>query len=77
MESDPQTYADKYRALNNSDEIILASREYINEGLKHARKDDIIDFARAKVHMRVGENDYIADILVAGTEDRQMKFMTS
>ena len=38
--NEPQIYADKYRSLNNSDEIILASRDYINKGLEHAKKTD-------------------------------------
>lgn len=64
-----QTYADKFRAANNADEIILASRAYINEGLNHARKDNIRDFARGTVLLRVGSNDYSAEVVV-GTTDR-------
>lgn len=62
-----QTYADKFRAANNADEIILASRAYINEGLNHARKDNIRDFARGTVLLRVGSNDYSAEVVVGTT----------
>ena len=62
--NDKATYADKFRATDYADEIILASRDYINEGLKHARKDNIRDFARGTVLLRIGQNDYQADVIV-------------
>ena len=71
-ESDPQTYADKYRTLNNSDEIILAYKEYINEGLKHSRKDNIVGFARGSVQLRVGTNDYEATVIIGNTGANEM-----
>lgn len=46
--NDKNVYADKFRATNYADEIMLAFRGYINEGLKHARKDNIRDFAGVK-----------------------------
>lgn len=65
-------YADKFRATNNADEIILASREYINEGLKHARKDTIKDFARGNVLMRIGSSDYNAEVIVGTKQNGEM-----
>lgn len=62
--NDKTAYADKFRATDYADEIILASRGYINEGLKHARKDNIRDFARGTVLLRIGQNDYQADVIV-------------
>ena len=62
--NDKTAYADKFRATDYADEIILASRGYINEGLKHARKDNIRDFARGTVLLRIGQNDYQADVVV-------------
>lgn len=70
--NDKSLYADKFRATNYADEIILASRGYINEGLKHARKDNIRDFARGKVLLRVGSSDYSADVVVGKTSSGTM-----
>lgn len=71
-EHDRHAYADKFRAAGYADEIILASREYINEGLKHARKDSIKDFARGTVLLRVGNFDYEADVVVGTTKSEEM-----
>ncbi len=60
----PDVFVDKLRATNNAGEIIRASRGYINEGLHHPRKDSIQDFARGTVQLRVGENEYTADVIV-------------
>ncbi len=69
---DGSAYADKFRAAANADEIILASRDYINEGLKHSRKDNIRDFARGTVQLRVGSSDYTADVVVGTTSGGEM-----
>ena len=61
---EPQMYADKLRATNNVDEILRAARNWVNEALLHPRRDDIIDFARGEVLMRIGNNDYIAQVIV-------------
>ena len=70
--NDKSAYADKFRASSNVDEIILASRGYINEGLKHARKDNIKDFARGGVLLRIGPTDYSADVIVGTTANGDM-----
>ena len=59
-----QAYTDKLRTIANADEILHAARNWIGEAIKHQRKDDIVEFARANVMYRVGENGYIADVLV-------------
>ena len=64
FQSEPQMYADKLRATNNADEIVRAAQNWVNEALLHPRKDDIIDFARGKVLLRIGENDYSAQVIV-------------
>ena len=64
QKSDPQIYADKMRSTDNVDEIIKATTDWINEGLKHGRKDDIRDFARGNVLLRIGGNDYTAEVVV-------------
>jgi len=70
--NDKSAYADKFRASSNVDEIILASHGYINEGLKHARKDNIKDFARGGVLLRIGTTDYSADVIVGTTANGDM-----
>ena len=62
--TDPQLRADKLRATNNADEILRATTDWVNEGLNHPRKDNIRDFARGEVLLRVGRNDYAADVVV-------------
>ena len=59
-----QAYTDKLRTIANADEILTAARNWIGEAIKHQRKDDIVEFARANVMYRVGENGYVADVLV-------------
>jgi len=60
----PKIYANKLRATNNADEILKASRNYVNEALKHPRKDNIQEFARGDVLLRIGKNDYRAEVIV-------------
>lgn len=69
---DPQLYADKLRATSNSDEILLATTDWVNEGLNHPRKDKITDFARGNVLLRVGGNDYTADVVVGTRKNGSM-----
>ncbi|MFR5888530.1 MAG: LPD23 domain-containing protein [Oscillospiraceae bacterium] len=68
----PVAFADKYRAANNADEILLASTDYVNEGLEHPRRDDIADFSRGKVQFRIGDRDYSADVIVAALNDGRL-----
>lgn len=72
MRNSPEVYADKLRATDNSDEILLATTDYINEGLKHPRKDNIKYFARGTVQLRIGENDYTAEVIVGTKNDGSM-----
>jgi SAM-dependent methyltransferase len=66
-------FADKLRATDNADEILIATVNWINEAPKHIRKDEIIDFAKGKVNLRVLGNDYTADALVAITKNGKAK----
>lgn len=70
--NDPQLRADKLRATDNADEILQAATDWVNEGLKHPRKDNIIDFARGEVLLRVGGNDYTAEVVVGTRENGSM-----
>lgn len=70
--TDPQLRVDKLRATNNADEILQATTDWVNEGLNHPRKDNIRDFARGEVLLRVGGNDYTADVVVGTRENGSM-----
>ena len=65
-------YVDKLKAANNLDEIVLASTNYINEDLKHERKDSFKEFARGDILLRIGNHDYSAKVIVGFTEANQM-----
>ncbi len=62
--NEPQAFSDKLRATNNADELVLAAENWVNEGAKHGRKDTISSFARGNVLMKVGGNNYSADVVV-------------
>lgn len=70
--NDPQVRADKLRATSNADEILQATTDWVNEGLNHPRKDKITDFARGNVLLRVGGNDYTADVVVGTRKSGSM-----
>ena len=64
----PQVFFDKLRLLSHPQDIIYATTDYINEAPKHARTDDIIDFARGKMLMDIGGRKYSADVVIGFTE---------
>ncbi len=70
--ADGSVYQDKLKAANNLDDIILASTNYINEDLKHSRNDSFKEFARGDVLINVGQNGYIAKVIVGFTTNNQM-----
>lgn len=70
--NDPKLHADKLRATNNADEILQATTGWVNEGLNHPRKDRIVDFSRGEVLLRVGGNDYTADVVVGTRKNGSM-----
>ena len=65
--NDGTIYEDKLRASGQVDEIVFATTKYVNEAPKHPRKDNIVQFARGKVLIRSGTNDYEADVVVGFT----------
>ena len=69
---DTVIYKDKFKTANNLDEIIIASTNYVNEDLKHERKDSFKEFARGDVLIRVGSNDYSAKVIVGFTKGNEM-----
>ena len=70
--NDRQVFDDKLRAAGNLDEAVRASTDYVNEEIKHPRKDNIKEFARGRVLMRVGQNDYNAEVVVGYTQNGEM-----
>ena len=64
LENAPQAYNDKLKTIANADEILSAAKNWIGEEIKHTRADDIVEFARGNVMYRVGENGYVADVIV-------------
>ena len=69
---DTVIYKDKFKTANNLDEIIIASTNYVNEDLKHTRKDSFKEFARGDVLIRVGSNDYSSKVIVGFTKGNEM-----
>lgn len=61
----PQVYQDKMRMAANLDEIIAVANEVASEPAGHARKDGVVSFNRSKVMLRVGGNNYTADVVTA------------
>ena len=68
----PQVFSDKLKATNNVDDILNAAEGWISEGLNHKRKDNIIDFSRGTVLLRIGNNDYSADVIVGTRKNGAM-----
>ncbi len=48
----------------NVDEILKVTKNWIGEKINHIRKDDIVEFACGNIMYRVGNNGYVADVLV-------------
>ncbi len=63
----PDVYQDKMRLFNHPSEVILATTNYINEGLSHPRKDDIIDFARGELLIDIQGRKYSAEVVIGFT----------
>jgi len=54
-------FPDRLNVLTKADEVIRATRDYVNESLNHERKDNIVQFARGKVNISIGGRDYTAN----------------
>ncbi len=64
IKKDIQLYDDKLKAIPYADEILKAAQNWIGEAPSHIRKDDIVEFARGNIYYRVGQNGYVADVIV-------------
>ena len=65
--NNPQVFNDKMRVAGHPQDIIYATTNYINEGLKHQRKDNIIDFARGDIFLDVSGRKYAAKVVIGFT----------
>ena len=63
-----QTYKDKMRLAGHTQDIVYATTEYINEGLNHPRKDNIVDFARGNILIDVSGRKYSAEVVIGFTK---------
>jgi hypothetical protein len=70
--NDPLIYADKLRVTDMADDILKASRDFVEEAPKHKRKDGFKSFARGKVLMSTGTHTYSADVIVAHKQNGGM-----
>lgn len=67
-------FIDKMRMARNLEEIVNVGDGYTWEDIKHSRKDKLIGFVRGNVQIRVGSNDYIADIVLANDKTKGLIF---
>ena len=58
--SDKKTYADKFRMVNNIDEIIRNSYGTQNENARH---NNFLSFNRSYIDVRIGNNDYSVEVV--------------
>ena len=70
--ADKTVYTDKFKSAGGLDDIILASTNYINEAMNHTRNDNFKEFARGDVLLRIGKNDYSANVIIGFTSGNQM-----
>ena len=70
--TDKTVYTDKFKSAGGLDDIILASTNYINEAINHTRNDNFKEFARGDVLLRIGKNDYSANVIIGFTSGNQM-----
>lgn len=66
-----EVFVDKMRAAANLDDIVLASTDYINEELKHSRRDEFTQFAKGDVLLQINNNKYTANVVVGITDDSE------
>lgn len=69
----PEVYADKMRTSPYLD-TISQNTEYKNEALAHPRNDDIVSFDRGNVNLKIGGNEYSADVLIGVKKDGSKLF---
>ena len=71
-----EVYGDKLKAVNNLDEIIEASENYVGEANIHKSNNSakIKEFARGNVLLQIGANKYTAEVVIGTRNDGSMVF---
>ncbi len=68
-------FADKMRAADVADDIIVATTNWNRDGgLKHPRKDNFVDFDHGNTLIASGNSKYIAEVVVGITADGEAVF---
>jgi hypothetical protein len=62
--TDSAMYADKMSAATSADDVLHASTDFASERTNHPRKDSIVGFSRGQVLLRIGSNDYTAEVVI-------------
>ena len=53
-------------AEENSKNLSQNAKDYNREDAEHDRKDNIIEFERGNITLKIGKNEYIADVVIGG-----------
>ena len=68
-------FADKMRAADAVDDIIVATTDWSRDGkLKHPRTDNLVDFLHGDVLISAGDNQYVATTVVGITDTGKYVF---
>ena len=68
-------FADKMRAADAVDDIIVATTDWSRDGkLKHPRTDNLVDFLHGDVLISAGNNQYVATTVVGITDTGKYVF---
>ena len=72
---DPDAFADKMRAADVADDIVVATTNWSRDGgLTHPRNDNFVDFDHGKTLIASGNAKYSAEVVVGITNDGEAVF---
>ena len=72
-DNESEIYADKMKTAPHLD-VISQNVNYENEAANHDRTDNITSFDRGKVELRIGGNEYSAEVIIGVREDGSKVF---
>lgn len=71
----PDIFADKMRAADVADDIVIATTGWVRDGkLYHPRKDNFVDFDHGKTLIMSGKSKYVAEVVVGITKTGEAVF---
>lgn len=70
----PEIYADKMKTAPYLDIISQNAKDYNRGNAEHDRKDNIIEFERGNIILRIGNNEYVADVVIGVKDNGGKKF---